>query len=596
MMKICESEKCTGCSACVDVCPKNCIKMEPDAYGFEQSVVDEEACIHCGACKRVCQNNNEQHFVRPIKCYAACIKDTEARKKSASGGIAYALYQNILDKGGVAYGVDFDEEFHLKFYRGEKAEDIARFRGSKYTYSDMQGTYKALKEDLQDGRLVLFVGTSCQCSGLLGFLGKKYDNLYTVDLICHGMPGAAYLKEYLTDVEKKHGKKVTEISFRDNDVYRMKVCAGEETLVQQPAKENPFMAGYTRMLIYRDSCYDCKFARPERVTDITIGDYWGSDRRNMLAPVEAGKSVILSNSPQGDALVRECMNTCVLTEKSLDDVVSKNEQLRKPSKKSEYRQELLEVYKESGYVNAAKQVIPKVLESVAKSQKKEPFVKRACRRIKGKYKQWAVMNKRGKFFRVHVRNKWDRKRLTNTDFTILSNTCIGGVISHDLGLQFKSPTVNLYMTPTDFVKFLENLEHYLAQEIVPVPYDKDYPVGRLGDILIYFKHYHSIEEAIQKWKERIPRINYDNVFVMMTDRWCCPESTFERFENLPFENKVCFTAEEYPQYPHCVQIKKHRDNGCVWIITNIMNLWGKRLYQYGKDFDYIKWLNNGKRG
>lgn len=596
-MQICEINQCTGCSACIDACPKKCIEMKKNEYGYEYPVCDEESCIHCGACKRVCQANNHTiEFKLPIKSYAAALKNQEIRKKSASGGIAYALYQKIISEGGIGYGVIFDEDFHLAFQRIDQEKDIMQFQGSKYTYSDMRGTYKAVKKDLDNDRRVLFIGTSCQCGGLLTFLGKKYSNLITVDLICHGMPAADFLIEYLDDVERKSKKKVTNISFRDNDKFEMKVFSEEEILVCEPAKENLYMAAYTQMLIYRDCCYKCQYARPERITDITIGDYWGNDRRNMLSPSENGKSVILTNSQCGTGLVESCMDTLVLTLKRYDDIVNMNEQLSHPSKECEYRKKLLQCIKEKGYVEAARSIIPQVLQG---KNMKNTLLKRgyykAKYKIKACYQYLTDMNHRGRFFREHIRNKWDRKRLTNKDFTILCNTCIGGIISHDLGLQFKSPTVNLYMTPTDFVKFLENISYYSKLDIVPVPYDKDYPVGMLGDIRIYFKHYASIEEAIQKWKERTARINYENIFVMMTDRWCCPKTTLERFERLPFENKICFTAKDYPEYPHCVQVKKHSDNGCVWIITNIMNLFGKRLYQYAKGFDYVRWLNKGKR-
>ena len=211
------------------------------------------------------------------------------------------------------------------------------------------------------------------------------------------------------------------------------------------------------------------------------------------------------------------------------------------------------------------------------------------------------VNHRGRFFRKYVRNYYDRSRLKNKDFTILANNCIGGVISHDLGLQFKSPTVNLLIRPDDFVKFIENFDYYKNLEIKEIEYNYvKYPVGMLGDIPLFFKHYHSFDEAVQKWKERMKRINYDNIFLMMTDRFCCSYESLVKFEKLPFKNKVCFTAKDYPEFPHCVQVKKHSDKACVYIITNVMNYFGKRLYQYGKDFDYIHFLNTGnvnrKRG
>ena len=197
----------------------------------------------------------------------------------------------------------------------------------------------------------------------------------------------------------------------------------------------------------------------------------------------------------------------------------------------------------------------------------------------------------GKKYREIVRNKIDRKRIKNKNYTILANTCIGGVIYHDLDHEFLSPTINLYITPSHFVKFLENLDYYLDKDIKPLNTKLKYPVGKLEDIIIYFKHYDTIEQAIEKWNIRKKRINKDNLFIMMTDRWCLPYSYLERFNKLKYKNKVCFTYKEYTEFECCKVVKKWRDEYCVGTITDIANIFGKRLYQYAKDFDYIDWLN-----
>ncbi|SHJ51738.1 DUF1919 domain-containing protein [Hespellia stercorisuis] len=197
----------------------------------------------------------------------------------------------------------------------------------------------------------------------------------------------------------------------------------------------------------------------------------------------------------------------------------------------------------------------------------------------------------GKMNRKKWRNAAEKKRLQNTDFTILCNNCIGGVISHDMGLRFLSPTVNLYIRPFDFVKMLKNLDYYLSADIVECESTLPYPVGKLDDIIIFFKHFKTIDEAREKWDDRKKRINWDNVYVMMTDRWCCPYSTLQEFENLPFKNKVCFTLKEYPEFASCRQVTKWHDKGCVGVITNVVGATGKRMYQYAKQFDYITWLN-----
>lgn len=201
----------------------------------------------------------------------------------------------------------------------------------------------------------------------------------------------------------------------------------------------------------------------------------------------------------------------------------------------------------------------------------------------------------GRKFRNKIRNRIERKFIKNKDFTIISNNCIGGVISHDLGLKFLSPTVNLYIEPHDFVKFVSNLEFYLDQEFTEIESYKDYPVGRLYDILVYFKHYDTFDEAVVKWNERKERINYNNLFVMMTDRFFCSYEDAVAFDNLPYKNKVLLMSSEKKWYDiSCgVKMKKYNDksSGSVRIITDVVNAFGRRVYQQS-GFNYIKWLNN----
>lgn len=211
--------------------------------------------------------------------------------------------------------------------------------------------------------------------------------------------------------------------------------------------------------------------------------------------------------------------------------------------------------------------------------------------MKNIFKEINMMNI-GKMFRICFRNRHDRKKLKNKDFTILCNTCIGGVICHDLGQKFLSPTINVYIRPHDFVKFLENLEEYLQMEVVEIPSKLKYPVGKIGDIPLFFKHYKTFEDAKKKWNERKKRINYDNLYVMMTDRWCCPESDLAKFEKLPYKHKICFTAKKWEKYPSTRQVVKNNDDGvCVGVITFVANIFGKRLYQYAENFDYVEWIN-----
>lgn len=189
-------------------------------------------------------------------------------------------------------------------------------------------------------------------------------------------------------------------------------------------------------------------------------------------------------------------------------------------------------------------------------------------------------------------NKTNRKRLKNLDFSIISNNCTGAIISHDLKRKFLTPTVNLFLGTEDFVKFIENLDYYLHLEIEGI-YKKDvsYPVGLLEDIEVHFVHYASLEEAIKKWNERRKRINFNNLFIMMTDNDGCSENLIQRFEKLPYKNKVLFTKKRYRQYRSTFYIKGFENQTSVGDLTMYRNILGKKVYD---DFNYINWLNTEK--
>lgn len=204
----------------------------------------------------------------------------------------------------------------------------------------------------------------------------------------------------------------------------------------------------------------------------------------------------------------------------------------------------------------------------------------------------AIVRRAGKPGRK-VRNAFDRKRLVNKDFSILCNNCAGGVIYSDLGQRFLSPTINLYITPVDFVKFLENPEHYFSQPLRKKTGEFICPHGMVGDIEIHFVHYHTFDEAKEKWEERKKRINWNNAFILMADYYILPQEYRERFEKLPYPNKILLTAHG-TGLPSERILKKNSVDGHVGTPALISGLSGKRLYEYAEGFDYEEWLNTEK--
>lgn len=190
----------------------------------------------------------------------------------------------------------------------------------------------------------------------------------------------------------------------------------------------------------------------------------------------------------------------------------------------------------------------------------------------------------------NMRNKVERKRLVNKDFTILAQNCIGTFIYHDLGLQFLSPTINLYFSGDDFVKFLGNLDFYLDAELTFVlDSQHSFPIGRLHDISVYFMHYQSNEEALKKWNQRKKHINRNNLFVIMTDKYITDKSCLDRFGSLPYNNKVIFVSRPTPDLTNAIYIRGYENNGELGEVTRIKTFSGKRGYEVG--FDVVKWLN-----
>lgn len=196
----------------------------------------------------------------------------------------------------------------------------------------------------------------------------------------------------------------------------------------------------------------------------------------------------------------------------------------------------------------------------------------------------------GPIVRRKFRNKSERQKLKNHNFTILSQNCIGGVIYSDLGEKFLSPTVNLYMDSLDFIKFLENIEHYLSIEKMKF-IESAYPIGYLEDLTIHFVHYKNAREAQEKWNERKKRINWENLFVIMTDRDGCNPEIMHRFDKLPYKNKIMFTHQK-EKYDWAVYLKRYEKEKEVGSLVEFANVFGTRFYQ--ESFDCVEWLNEGR--
>ena len=216
MIDVNEKEQCCGCGACEQICPRNCIKMKDDEEGFLYPRPIENRCIHCNLCDHVCPTvNYRTNSDKILGCYIAYNVNEEIRKTSSSGGIFFQLASLIIDHGGIVYGAAFDKDYSVHHIRTCSHDQLLSLKGSKYTQSRIEHTFLNVREDLNDGKIVVFSGTACQVAGLKTFLGKENEErLLTIDLLCHGVPSPKVWSLYLRYISSIN-KNITHISFRD---------------------------------------------------------------------------------------------------------------------------------------------------------------------------------------------------------------------------------------------------------------------------------------------------------------------------------------------------------------------------------------------
>lgn len=304
------TQPCTGCGACHGHCPTKAIEMKEDYEGFRQPTIDMDKCINCDMCSKICPVNNDfpnTNETRP-EMQATWSKDSDVVESSATGGLFYELAKQVVEEGGVAVGAIYDEDLQVTHEFAETLEDLTKLQGSKYVQSKVYHTFPIIRKMLKEGRTVLFSGTPCQVGGLNAYLKyKKYDNLYTADLICHGIPGAKIYRKYLEELRNAAESEIESINFRDKsngwNMFSVKVLFENDLQYLQTARDDNFMKIFLSDIALRRSCYDCKFSSIPRAADITLGDYWGIGYRRPHLDNNRGTSQVLVNSDQGRKLL-----------------------------------------------------------------------------------------------------------------------------------------------------------------------------------------------------------------------------------------------------------------------------------------------------
>lgn len=338
------TKDCTGCGLCSSTCPFSAISMINDDEGFRIPLVNTDICKQCHKCVSICPSINEKPYSHlPIAAYAAVSKDCLV-SDSASGGAFVTIARYFIEiLNGVVYGAVFDDNLHCVHVRASTMEDVKKMQNSKYVQSNIEVTYEHIKEDLHSGRHVLFTGTPCQVASVLSYMGGPSDLLFTVSLICHGVPSPGYWSKYIDETYKG---KLKEFKFRNRNNRSVGKTSFVGTALLSDNKElqirhsdDVFYRTFLRNLSFRMSCYYCKYAKPERIGDFTIGDFDSESNYSEFLPNNA-KSSIMINTESGKELWAKINAELEYIPINYDLEASYNNQLRIPSEMPEGRHDI----------------------------------------------------------------------------------------------------------------------------------------------------------------------------------------------------------------------------------------------------------------
>mgnify|MGYP000077325663 FL=1 len=328
MIDIKNPSDCSGCTACVSICPKGAIDMVDDGLGFKYPKVDYSKCVKCGSCTIVCAFRRDYsvdlNFDKPY-CYAVRHKELYEIETSRSGAAFIALSDYVIENGGVVYGAGYKEHFKIAHKRAATKEERNEFKGSKYVQSDMGEIFQEVKDDLLKGIVVLFSGTPCQTAGLNAFVGKKLrENLILVDIICHGVASPFVWRDYLDYLENKENDTIISLNFRDKRIFGWSGLHKESFLFKHKGLKTYNYIFYNPYLI-RKSCSSCVFTNTHRPSDITLGDFWGW--QNVVPDFnkdDKGVSLVLCNTKKGFDLFNIVVHSLNVKRVNLKDCMQPN--------------------------------------------------------------------------------------------------------------------------------------------------------------------------------------------------------------------------------------------------------------------------------
>ena len=368
-MEVCKSEKCTGCGACYSICRRHAISMVYDLLGCIRPSIDDNKCINCGMCEQICPSNNMPDVKNPIRYYAAQSVNDNLLVRSSSGGVFPVLATWIIQIGGVVYGAAWNRNHDNNCLEGAKCrristvEEIKELQNSKYLQIELHNIYPELLRDLKQSKVVLFTGTPCQIAAVNKIVPDVLkEKLYTLDIVCHGVCGQKFFMDFYHRFSKN--RKIVEFVFRSKENgwgLAAHVDFEKNGVIQRkiyPCGVLSYYQIFLRGHMYRNPCYTCMYARRERVSDISAGDYWGvQDEHPYLAKaidIKKGCSFISLNSRKGEVLFEKIADKMICYPTDYENISRHNDQLVNPSKIGKYRNDYSKLYANYGYDSVEK--------------------------------------------------------------------------------------------------------------------------------------------------------------------------------------------------------------------------------------------------
>ena len=355
--KVVDEKNCSGCGACQEVCPKDAINLKYNNEGFLVPEIDSEKCVKCGICLKKCTSENPvyKNEAKP-KCYAMMASD-EIREISSSGGMFTVAAKYVIEQGGYVAGAAYEQDYKVEHIIINNIGDLWRLRGSKYMQSYAAKVYPEIKKLLKDGKMVLFTGMPCQVAGLYSYLGQEYANLYTIDLLCHGITSSKVFEKYHNDV--LGAKKLNRLEFKQKTPWGwhagINAYFTDGTTYQKPLESDMYFIAYLKSISKNTTCGKCVSNKLPRQGDLTIGDFWGIPKYDEEMSDLKGTSVVLVNNKKAEEFFEKLKSGMKkVKEEPLEVAIRGNHIIKGPYRLHKNREEFFEYFDRMDFTSLTK--------------------------------------------------------------------------------------------------------------------------------------------------------------------------------------------------------------------------------------------------